>query len=260
MRAVQPWIEPRVSPLREDARRRERSFARGAALCLAACLSRPVSVEAPTTKLSVETVVPQPAIDKIDLLLAIDNSSSMADKQRILADALPDLLDGLDAFTQPRVPAREREHAATGRTRRRRRARTRSSPRASRRAEATSSATSARAALGEPRLFRAHRRRAERARVRPRVRGRRGRRVRAQRGDRLDEGPRARSVAVERRRDRSAHAPVDEAARRAPAAHRVRYGRPGPRARATTSPSVTSRPRRSPTAPTRSPSRSGARS
>lgn len=65
------------------------------ASALAACISRPLSSEEPTTKLLFETVVPQPAIDKIDLLLMVDNSYSMADKQRILADALPDLLKGV---------------------------------------------------------------------------------------------------------------------------------------------------------------------
>ncbi len=59
------------------------------------CLRRPVTKEEPTTKISFETSVPQPAIDKIDLLVMIDNSASMADKQRILARAVPDLVQGL---------------------------------------------------------------------------------------------------------------------------------------------------------------------
>ncbi|HSO31986.1 MAG TPA: hypothetical protein VLT33_05705 [Labilithrix sp.] len=62
---------------------------------LAGCLRRDVAAEEPTTKSSFATVVPQPAIDKVDLLIMVDNSSSMADKQRILADAVPDLLRGL---------------------------------------------------------------------------------------------------------------------------------------------------------------------
>src|SRR5687767_10112329 len=66
-----------------------------ALLFVPACLRRPVSLESPSTKISVETVVPQPAIDKIDLLIMVDNSSSMADKQTILADAVPDLVKGL---------------------------------------------------------------------------------------------------------------------------------------------------------------------
>jgi hypothetical protein len=40
-------------------------------------------------------VITRGAIDKIDLLLAVDNSQSMADKQRILALAIPDLIVGL---------------------------------------------------------------------------------------------------------------------------------------------------------------------
>ncbi len=39
--------------------------------------------------------VSQGPIDKIDLLLAVDNSASMADKQQILALAIPDLVNGL---------------------------------------------------------------------------------------------------------------------------------------------------------------------
>lgn len=39
--------------------------------------------------------VPQGSLDKIDLVLAVDNSRSMADKQQILALAIPDLINGL---------------------------------------------------------------------------------------------------------------------------------------------------------------------
>jgi len=59
------------------------------------CLRREVGTEEPTTKISFDVVVPQPAIDKVDVLVMVDNSSSMADKQRILADAVPDLVRGL---------------------------------------------------------------------------------------------------------------------------------------------------------------------
>lgn len=64
---------------------------------MAACLARRVSTERPTTKIAIEMSVPQPAFDKVDLLLMIDSSSSMADKQEILADAVPDLVRGLVA-------------------------------------------------------------------------------------------------------------------------------------------------------------------
>jgi hypothetical protein len=61
----------------------------------AGCLRRDVAADDPTTKISFDTVVPQPAIDKVDVIVMVDNSSSMADKQRILADAVPDLVRGL---------------------------------------------------------------------------------------------------------------------------------------------------------------------
>lgn len=60
-----------------------------------ACLRRDISPEEPTTKTSFDTVIPQPAIEKVDLIVMVDNSSSMADKQKILADAVPDLVNGL---------------------------------------------------------------------------------------------------------------------------------------------------------------------
>jgi hypothetical protein len=61
----------------------------------AGCLRRDVASADPTTKTSFDNEVPQPAIDKIDLLVMVDNSASMADKQRILADAVPDLVQAL---------------------------------------------------------------------------------------------------------------------------------------------------------------------
>src|SRR5262245_54326440 len=47
-----------------------------------------------TTSVILEPLA-QSAVDKIDLVLMIDNSRSMADKQQILADAVPDLVRGL---------------------------------------------------------------------------------------------------------------------------------------------------------------------
>ncbi|MDF2696446.1 MAG: hypothetical protein K0S65_4829, partial [Labilithrix sp.] len=69
--------------------------AMSACVLLPACIQRPVGKEEPTTKLSFDTMVPQPAIEKIDLLVMVDNSASMLDKQKILADAVPDLVKGL---------------------------------------------------------------------------------------------------------------------------------------------------------------------
>ena len=59
------------------------------------CLARPVSKGAPTTKVNFTSTVSQQAVDKVDLLFAIDNSQSMGDKQAILKDAVPDLIQGL---------------------------------------------------------------------------------------------------------------------------------------------------------------------
>ncbi len=59
------------------------------------CLTRPVGEEKPTTKVNFSSVLPQQNIDKVDILFAIDNSSSMGDKQKILAEAVPRLLTGL---------------------------------------------------------------------------------------------------------------------------------------------------------------------
>ncbi|CAN5395403.1 hypothetical protein BH09MYX1_BH09MYX1_25000 [soil metagenome] len=56
-----------------------------------ACQSVPVEPTPPVT------IIPDPPLtqrlDKIDLLLAIDNSASMADKQALLANAVPFLVD-----------------------------------------------------------------------------------------------------------------------------------------------------------------------
>jgi hypothetical protein len=61
----------------------------------AGCLNRPVEpIEPRTTSTIVERLV-QSSVDKIDILLMIDNSRSMADKQAILAKAVPDLVQGL---------------------------------------------------------------------------------------------------------------------------------------------------------------------
>ncbi|WP_394850770.1 hypothetical protein LZC95_25350 [Pendulispora brunnea] len=59
------------------------------------CLTRKVSGEPPTTKINYTQVIRQSAIDKIDLLFAIDNSTSMGDKQALFAEAVPDLINRL---------------------------------------------------------------------------------------------------------------------------------------------------------------------
>ncbi|MBK8940363.1 MAG: hypothetical protein IPM79_22790 [Polyangiaceae bacterium] len=59
------------------------------------CLNRPIDRIDPRTTSTVVERLQQSGVDKIDLLLAIDNSISMADKQQILAAAVPDLVNRL---------------------------------------------------------------------------------------------------------------------------------------------------------------------
>ncbi|HEY3234613.1 MAG TPA: hypothetical protein VGJ84_07840, partial [Polyangiaceae bacterium] len=59
------------------------------------CLDRPLAPAAPHTSNIFVDQIKQTAIDKIDLLFMIDNSISMADKQAILAKAVPGLLQRL---------------------------------------------------------------------------------------------------------------------------------------------------------------------
>ncbi len=59
------------------------------------CLNRPVTSKEPTLKTNFTAVVRQAAVDKVDILFAVDNSASMGDKQLLLAQAVPDLLNRL---------------------------------------------------------------------------------------------------------------------------------------------------------------------
>ena len=60
-----------------------------------ACMTRPVtSTEPHTSNLDVEQIRNE-VIDKIDLVFMIDNSQSMGDKQKLLAKAVPQLLNRL---------------------------------------------------------------------------------------------------------------------------------------------------------------------
>ncbi len=71
------------------------AFALATVVSTTGCLERPIGREQPrTTNVIVDQLV-QSAVDKIDLLFVIDNSISMADKQEILALALPDLVGRL---------------------------------------------------------------------------------------------------------------------------------------------------------------------
>ncbi len=60
-----------------------------------ACLDRPVALQQPSTSKLSTKLYQNKKVDKIDLLFMIDNSASMADKQKILADAVPDLVNRL---------------------------------------------------------------------------------------------------------------------------------------------------------------------
>jgi len=62
---------------------------------LGGCLTRPVMSGEPSTKAIVTDELTQTAIDKVDLLFAIDNSASMGDKQDLLAAAVPVLVNRL---------------------------------------------------------------------------------------------------------------------------------------------------------------------
>lgn len=61
----------------------------------AGCLDRPVGKLAPETTSLIVDKIAQDRVDKIDLLFMVDNSVSMADKQVILQDAVPDLVGRL---------------------------------------------------------------------------------------------------------------------------------------------------------------------
>src|SRR5215475_2439319 len=62
------------------------------AILAGGCLDRPVAPATPTVSARIVTPAKQNKVSKIDLLFMIDNSSSMADKQQILAAAVPDLV------------------------------------------------------------------------------------------------------------------------------------------------------------------------
>ncbi len=59
------------------------------------CLSRPISPVEPEVLPTFISKINLKGVDKVDLLFAIDNSASMADKQRVLGDAIPRLVGRL---------------------------------------------------------------------------------------------------------------------------------------------------------------------
>jgi hypothetical protein len=66
-----------------------------AATAASGCLTRPIDPLDSRTTWTAHFRQIKSGVDKIDLLLMIDNSRSMADKQAILADAVPNLVKGL---------------------------------------------------------------------------------------------------------------------------------------------------------------------
>lgn len=69
-------------------------LATGAALS-AGCLDRPVTEQKPTTSNVFVDQIVNTKVDKIDLLFVIDNSVSMSDKQEVLRQAVPVLVERL---------------------------------------------------------------------------------------------------------------------------------------------------------------------
>ncbi|MEZ4437818.1 MAG: hypothetical protein R3B72_01925 [Polyangiaceae bacterium] len=67
----------------------------GSAAMVTGCLNRPIERVEPRTTTTIVERLTQSSVDKIDLLLVIDNSRSMADKQEILNLAVPDLVNEL---------------------------------------------------------------------------------------------------------------------------------------------------------------------
>jgi hypothetical protein len=61
----------------------------------AACLTRPVRTDQPNLKTNFTSVIKSVAVDKLDLLFMVDNSASMGDKQALLAQAVPDMINRL---------------------------------------------------------------------------------------------------------------------------------------------------------------------
>ena len=67
----------------------------GVGLLAQGCLDRPLETLEPRTTQTVNISLGQNKVDKIDILLSIDDSDSMADKQIILSEAVPRLVESL---------------------------------------------------------------------------------------------------------------------------------------------------------------------
>ncbi|HLK39279.1 MAG TPA: hypothetical protein VKU41_21110 [Polyangiaceae bacterium] len=62
---------------------------------MSGCLMRPIAQGNPTTLETVSLPIRTESVDKLDLLFMIDNSASMGDKQTLLAQAVPDMINRL---------------------------------------------------------------------------------------------------------------------------------------------------------------------
>ncbi len=82
------------------------------------CLDRDISTLSPETTNLFITKIPHEPIDKIDVLFMIDNSVSMADKQTMLSEAVPELMrrlvEPLCTDGSTRVPANAGGHCPEG--------------------------------------------------------------------------------------------------------------------------------------------------
>jgi hypothetical protein len=87
------WLEKALRSLGKGAT--GAALLAASAAATAGCLDRPVTPAVPTTNNVFIGQIRQTGVDKIDLLFMIDNSISMADKQRILAEAVPVLVNRL---------------------------------------------------------------------------------------------------------------------------------------------------------------------
>src|SRR5262245_36942787 len=87
------WLEKALRSLGKGAT--GAALLAGSAALTAGCLDRPVTPATPTTNNVFIGQIRQTGVDKIDLLFMIDNSISMADKQKILAEAVPVLVSRL---------------------------------------------------------------------------------------------------------------------------------------------------------------------
>lgn len=65
------------------------------ALSTSSCLTRDLGLDGPRTTSLISEEILQGPPTKLDLLLVVDNSASMSDKQEVLAEALPDLIRNL---------------------------------------------------------------------------------------------------------------------------------------------------------------------